>query len=184
MARTVELQRSSRRSGHRKREAGCADAGSGPATPPVLRDPTPPRRPRLPHPASRIPAHREGPVDATTASAPSGHGSLTDASHEKPILGALLQVNRGRRRGRRSGHDPAASTTNPVPCGGARRQRERVEPLVARYCRGRCASGRKGCRRPSEPRPVRAGRPAPDGGGGAGGGPRRCGRRIPASTPP
>src|SRR5882762_3180865 len=96
MARTVELQAVIEALGKRETGSGMRDAGSGPATPPVLRDPSA-AAPATP-PASRI-SHpgppEKGPLtlDRLRALWPR---IVDDARTKSPILGALLQATEHR----------------------------------------------------------------------------------------
>jgi len=161
MARTVELQAVIEALGKRETGSGMRDAGSGPATPPVLRDPSS-AAPATP-PASRIshPAPPEkGPLtlDRLRALWPR---IVDDARTKSPILGALLQVTEV------VDVDAGAVTirlldTNPVHAEGLERQRDALSQLVARYCTGPVRIRQEGAgagggatRDRSAPRPAR-----------------------------
>jgi DNA polymerase-3 subunit gamma/tau len=131
MARTIELQTVIEALGRRDAGSGMRDA-SGPAAPPVLRDPVPASTP--PHPASRI-SHpdtaEKGPltVDRLRALWPR---IADDARTKSPMLGALLQVTEVA--------DVDAGTvtirlldTNAVHAEGLERQRDALAQLVGRY---------------------------------------------------
>jgi len=131
MARTVELQAVIEALGRRDAGSGMRDA-SGPAAPPVLRDPVPASTP--PPPASRI-SHpdtaEKGPltVDRLQALWPR---IVDDARTKSPMLGALLQVTEV------AGVDAGAVTirlldTNAVHTEGLERQRDALARLVGRY---------------------------------------------------
>jgi len=131
MARTVELQAVIEALGRRDAGGGMRDA-SGPAAPPVLRDPVPASTP--PPPASRI-SHpdtaEKGPltVDRLQALWPR---IVDDARTKSPMLGALLQVTEV------AGVDAGAVTirlldTNAVHTEGLERQRDALARLVGRY---------------------------------------------------
>src|SRR6266487_5336036 len=132
MARTVELQAVIEALGKRETGSGMRDAGSGPATPPVLRDATS-GAPATP-PASRIPhpdAPEKGPLtlDRLRALWPR---VVEDARAKSPMLGALLQVTEV------VGVDAATVAirlldTNPVHAEGLERQRDALGRLVGRY---------------------------------------------------
>jgi len=159
MARTVELQAVIEALGKRETGSGMRDAGSGPATPPVLRDPSA-AAPATP-PASRI-AHpgppEKGPLtlDRLRALWPR---IVDDARTKSPILGALLQVTEV------ADVDAGAVTirlldTNPVHAEGLERQRDALSQLVARYCTGPVrirqeGAGGRASRDRSAPRPAR-----------------------------
>src|SRR3989454_6591078 len=118
--------------GMRQPGSGMRDAGSGPATPPVLRDASsgPPATP----PASRIPhpdPPEKGPLtlDRLRALWPR---IVDDARTKSPMLGALLQVTEV------AGVDAGAVTirlldTNAVHAEGLERQRDALAQLVGRY---------------------------------------------------
>ena len=158
MARTVELQAVIEALGRRDAGGGMRDA-SGPAAPPVLRDPVPASTP--PPPASRI-SHpdtaEKGPltVDRLQALWPR---IVDDARTKSPMLGALLQVTEV------AGVDAGAVTirlldTNAVHTEGLERQREALSQLVARYVTGPVritleGAGGAGSRERSKPRPPR-----------------------------
>src|SRR5437016_8494712 len=134
MARTVELQAVIEALGKRETGSGMRDAGSGPATTPVLRDAG--SGTASTHLASRIP-----PPDLP----PPEKGALTldrlralwprivdDARTKSPMLGALLQVTEV------AGVDAGAVTirlldTNAVHAEGLERQRDALAHLVGRY---------------------------------------------------
>src|SRR5437016_1427675 len=134
MARTVELQAVIEALGKRETGSGMRDAGSGPATTPVLRDAG--SGTASTHLASRIP-----PPDLP----PPEKGALTldrlralwprivdDARTKSPMLGALLQVTEV------AGVDAGAVTirlldTNAVHAEGLERQRDALAQLVGRY---------------------------------------------------
>jgi len=131
MARTVELQAVIEALGRRDAGGGMRDA-SGPAAPPVLRDPVPASTP--PPPASRI-SHpdtaEKGPltVDRLQALWPR---IVDDARTKSPMLGALLQGTEV------AGVDAGAVTirlldTNAVHTEGLERQRDALARLVGRY---------------------------------------------------
>ncbi len=132
MARTVELQTVIEALGKREAGVGRREAGSGPATPPVLRDTGSATSPKS-H-ASRLspPDQPEtGPltVDRLRALWPR---VVDDARAKTPMLGALLQVTEV------VGVDAGTVTirlldTNPVHAEGLERQREVLAQLVARY---------------------------------------------------
>src|SRR5436189_2863353 len=132
MARTVELQAVIEALGKREAGSGMRDAGSGPATPPVLRDATS-GAPATP-PASRIPhpdAPEKGPLtlDRLRALWPR---VVEDARAKSPMLGALLQVTEV------VGVDAGTVAirlldTNPVHAEGPGRQRDALGRLVGRY---------------------------------------------------
>jgi len=132
MARTVELQAVIEALGKRETGSGMRDAGSGPATPPVLRDATS-GAPATP-PASRIPhpdAPEKGPLtlDRLRALWPR---VVEDARAKSPMLGALLQVTEV------VGVDAGTVAirlldTNPVHAEGLERQRDALGRLVGRY---------------------------------------------------
>src|SRR5882672_5976911 len=159
MARTVELQAVIEALGKRETRSGMGDAGSGPATPPVLRDPSS-AAPATP-PASRT-AHpgplEKGPLtlDRLRALWPR---IVDDARTKSPILGALLQVTEV------ADVDAGAVTirlldTNPVHAEGLERQRDALSQLVARYCTGPVRIRQEGAgggasRDRSAPRPAR-----------------------------
>src|SRR6267142_1031868 len=159
MARTVELQAVIEALGKRETGSGMRDAGSGPATPPVLRDPSS-AAPATP-PASRI-SHpgplEKGPLtlDRRRALWPR---IVDDARTKSPILGALLQVTEV------ADVDAGAVTirlldTNPVHAEGLERQRDALSQLVARYCTGPVRIRQEGAgggasRDRSAPRPAR-----------------------------
>jgi len=158
MARTIELQTVIEALGTRDAGSGMRDA-SGPAAPPVLRDPVPASTP--PPPASRI-SHpdtaEKGPltVDRLRALWPR---IADDARTKSPILGALLQVTEV------ADVDAGAVTirlldTNPVHAEGLERQRDALSQLVARYCTGPVRIRQEGAggaasRERSAPRPAR-----------------------------
>ena len=134
MARTVELQTVIDALGKRDAGSGMRDA-TGPAAPPVLRDPVPANTP--PPPASRI-SHpdtaEKGPltVDRLRTLWPR---IVDDARTKSPMLGALLQVSEV------AGVDAGVVTirlldTNAVHAEGLERQREALSQLVARYLTG------------------------------------------------
>src|SRR2546426_890347 len=145
--------------GMRQPGSGMRDAGSGPATPPVLRDASsgPPATP----PASRIPhpdPPEKGPLtlDRLRALWPR---IVDDARTKSPMLGALLQVTEV------AAVDAGAVTirlldTNAVHAEGLERQREALSQLVTRYLTGPVriklegAEG-GGSRERSAPRPTR-----------------------------
>src|SRR6266566_2858838 len=132
MARTVELQTVIEALGKREAGGGRREAGSGPATSPVLRDTGSATSPKS-H-ASRLspPDQPEtGPltVDRLRALWPR---VVDDARAKTPMLGALLQVTEV------VGVDAGTVTirlldTNPVHAEGLERQREVLAQLVARY---------------------------------------------------
>src|SRR2546426_2231662 len=159
MSRTVEIGQVLEALGMRQPGSGKRDAGSGPATPPVLRDASsgPPATP----PASRIPhpdPPEKGPLtlDRLRALWPR---IVDDARTKSPILGALLQVSEV------AGVDAGAVTirlldTNPVHAEGLERHREALSQLVARYLTGpgrikQEGAGSGGSRERSAPRPTR-----------------------------
>jgi len=159
MSRTVEIGQVLEALGMRQPGSGKRDAGSGPATPPVLRDASsgPPATP----PASRIPhpdPPEKGPLtlDRLRALWPR---IVDDARTKSPILGALLQVSEV------AGVDAGAVTirlldTNPVHAEGLERHREALSQLVARYFTGPVrikleGAGSGGSRERSAPRPTR-----------------------------
>ncbi|PYO98262.1 MAG: DNA polymerase III subunit gamma/tau [Gemmatimonadetes bacterium] len=132
MARTVELQTVIEALGKRDAGGGMRDAGSGPATPPVLRDasagaPATPPASRIPHPDPP----EKGPltIDRLRSLWPR---IVADARAKTPMLGALLQVTEV------VGVEGGTVTirlldTNPVHAEGLERQREVLAQLVARY---------------------------------------------------
>src|SRR6184192_1338341 len=132
MSRTVELQAVIEALGKRETGSGKRDAGSGPATPPVMRDADSGTSPT--HPASRIshPAPPEkGPLtlDRLRALWPR---IVEDARAQSPMLGALLQVTEV------AGVEAGAVTirlldTNPVHAEGLERQGEALARLVGRF---------------------------------------------------
>jgi len=137
MSRTVEIGQVLEALGMRQPGSGMRDAGSGPATPPVLRDTssgaaaTPPAS-RIPHPD--LPPPEKGPLtlDRLRALWPR---IVDDARTKSPMLGALLQVTEV------AGVDAGAVTirlldTNAVHAEGLERQREALSQLVARYLTG------------------------------------------------
>src|SRR5216117_132406 len=137
MSRTVELGQVLEALGMRQPGSGMRDAGSGPATPPVLRDTssgaaaTPPAS-RIPH--TDMPPPEKGPLtlDRLRALWPR---IVDDARTKSPMLGALLQVTEV------AGVDAGAVTirlldTNAVHAEGLERQREALSQLVARYLTG------------------------------------------------
>src|SRR5881396_3816435 len=137
MSRTVEIGQELEALGMRQPGSGMRNAGSGPATPPVLRDAG--SGTASTHLASRI-SHTDLP--------PPEKGALTvdrlralwprivdDARTKSPMLGALLQVTEV------AGVDAGAVTirlldTNAVHAEGLERQREALSQLVARYLTG------------------------------------------------
>src|SRR5437773_2170250 len=135
MSRTVEIGQVLEALGMRQPGSGMRDAGSGPATPPVLRD-TSSGAPATP-PASRIPhpdPPEQGPLtlDRLRALWPR---IVDDARTKSPMLGALLQVTEV------AAVDAGAVTirlldTNAVHAEGLERQREALSQLVARYLTG------------------------------------------------
>src|SRR6266487_3973359 len=132
MSRTVEIGQVLEALGMRQPGSGMRDAGSGPATPPVLRD-TSSGAPATP-PASRIPhpdPPEKGPLtlDRLRALWPR---IVDDARTKSPMLGALLQVTEV------AGVDAGAVTirlldTNAVHAEGLERQRDALAQLVGRY---------------------------------------------------
>src|SRR5207249_986605 len=132
MARTVELQAVIAALGKREAGGGSREAGSGPATPPVLRDTGSATSPTS-H-ASRLspPDQPEtGPltVDRLRALWPR---IVEDARAQSPMLGALLQVTEV------AGVEAGAVTirlldTNPVHAEGLARQGEALARLVGRF---------------------------------------------------
>ena len=156
MARTVELQTVIEALGRREAGGGRREAGSGPATPPVLRDasagaPATPPASRLPHPDPP----EQGPLtlDRLRALWPR---IVEDARAKTPMLGALLQVSEV------VGVDAGTVTirlldTNPVHAEGLERQREVLAQLVARYVTEpvRIKLQGAGSRERSTPRPGR-----------------------------
>src|SRR5207245_7669655 len=161
MSRTVEIGQVLEALGMRQPGSGMRDAGSGPATTPVLRDAG--SGTASTHLASRIP-----PPDLP----PPEKGALTldrlralwprivdDARTKSPMLGALLQVTEV------AGVDAGAVTlrlldTNAVHAEGLERQREALSQLVARYLTGPVrikleGAGGGGSRERSAPRPTR-----------------------------
>jgi DNA polymerase-3 subunit gamma/tau len=159
MSRTVEIGQVLEALGMRQPGSGMRDAGSAPATPPVLRDassgaPATPPAPRIPHPDPP----EKGPLtlDRLRALWPR---IVDDARTKSPMLGALLQVTAV------AGVDAGAVTirlldTNPVHAEGLERQREALSQLVARYCAGPVrvkleGAGTGGSRERSTPRPPR-----------------------------
>src|SRR5216110_30087 len=137
MSRTVEIGQVLEALGMREPGSGMRDAGSGPATPPVLRDtssgaPATPPASRIPHPD--LPPPERGPLtlDRLRALWPR---IVDDARTKSPMLGALLQVTEV------AGVDAGAVTirlldTNAVHAEGLERQREALSQLVARYLTG------------------------------------------------
>jgi len=159
MSRTVEIGQVLEALGMRQPASGTRDAGSGPATPPVLRD-TSPGAPATP-PASRIPhpdPPEKGPLalDRLRGLWPR---IVDDARTKSPMLGALLQVTEV------AGVDAGAVTirlldTNAVHAEGLERQREALSQLVARYLTGPVRIKLEGAeggggRERSAPRPTR-----------------------------
>ena len=159
MSRTVEIGQVLEALGMRQPASGTRDAGSGPATPPVLRD-TSPGAPATP-PASRIPhpdPPEKGPLalDRLRGLWPR---IVDDARTKSPMLGALLQVTEV------AGVDAGAVTirlldTNAVHAEGLERQREALSQLVARYLTGPVRIKLEGAeggggRERSAPRPAR-----------------------------
>src|SRR5213083_2538535 len=137
MSRTVEIGQVLEALGMRQPGSGMRDAGSGPATPPVLRDTssgaaaTPPAS-RIPHPDLPPPEKGALTVDRLRALWPR---IVDDARTKSPMLGALLQVTEV------AGVDAGAVTirlldTNAVHAEGLERQREALSQLVARYLTG------------------------------------------------
>src|SRR5881628_395679 len=132
MSRTVEIGQVLEALGMRQPGSGMRDAGSGPATPPVLRD-TSSGAPATP-PASRIPhpdPPEKGPLtlDRLRALWPR---IVDDARTKSPMLGALLQVTEV------AAVDAGAVTirlldTNAVHAEGLERQRDALAQLVGRY---------------------------------------------------
>ena len=132
MSRTVELQAVIAALGKREAGGGSREAGSGPATPPVLRDTGSATSPTS-H-ASRLspPDQPEtGPltVDRLRALWPR---IVEDARAQSPMLGALLQVTEV------AGVEAGAVTirlldTNPVHAEGLARQGEALARLVGRF---------------------------------------------------
>src|SRR5216110_2320581 len=137
MSRTVEIGQVLEALGMRQPGSGMRDAGSGPATPPLLRGtssraPAPPPPSRLPPP--ELPPPGKGPLtlDRLRALWPR---IVDDARTKSPMLGALLQVTEV------AGVDAGAVTirlldTNAVHAEGLERQREALSQLVARYLTG------------------------------------------------
>jgi hypothetical protein len=159
MSRTVDIGQVLQALGMRQPGSGMRDAGSGPATPPVLRDassaaPTTPPASRISHPGPPD----TGPLtlDRLRALWPR---IVDDARTKSPILGALLQVTEV------ADVDAGAVTirlldTNPVHAEGLERQREALSQLVARYFTGPVrirqeGVGGGGSRERSAPRPTR-----------------------------
>jgi DNA polymerase-3 subunit gamma/tau len=157
MARTVELQTVIEALGKRESGSGMRDTGSGPATPPVLRDasagaPATPPASRIPHPD---PPER-GPLtlDRLRALWPR---IVDDARAKTPMLGALLQVTEA------VGVDAGTVAirlldTNPVHAEGLERQRDVLAQLVARYVTEPVRiklQGAVGSRERASPRPGR-----------------------------
>src|SRR5213083_586704 len=134
MARTVELGQVLEALGMRQPGSGMRDAGSGPATPPVLRDtssgaPATPPASRIPHPDLPPPARGPLTLDRLRALWPR---IVDDARTKSPMLGALLQVTEV------AGVDAGAVTirlpdTNAVHAEGLERQRDALAHLVGRY---------------------------------------------------
>jgi len=159
MNRTVEIGQVLEALGIQHAGSGMRDAGSAPATPPVLRDassgaPATPPASRIPHPDPP----EKGPLtlDRLRALWPR---IVDDARTKSPMLGALLQVTEV------AGVDAGAVTirlldTNAVHAEGLERQREALSQLVARYLTGPVriklegAEGGRGRER-SAPRPTR-----------------------------
>jgi len=123
MARTVEL--------HAVIEAlGKRDAGSGPATPPVMRDAR--SHEASTHPASRIshPAPPEkGPLTVERLKG-LWPRIIEDARREKPMLGALLPAVEPTAI---NGTTVGVRVLDPVHAEGLERQREALAQLVGRY---------------------------------------------------
>src|SRR6266581_4235955 len=132
MSRTVEIGQVLEALGMRQPGSGVRDAGSGPATPPVLRD-TSSGVPAMP-PASRIPhpdPPEKGPLTVERLNA-LWPRIVDDARTKSPMLGALLQVTEV------AGVDAGAVTirlldTNAVHAEGLERQRDALAQLVGRY---------------------------------------------------
>ena len=134
MSRTVEIGQVLEALGMRQPGSGMRDAGSGPATPPVLRDtssgaPATPPASRIPHPD--LPPPERGPLtlDRLRALWPR---IVDDARTKSPMLGALLQVTEV------AAVDAGAVTirlldTNAVHAEGLERQRDALAHLVGRY---------------------------------------------------
>jgi DNA polymerase III subunit gamma/tau len=132
MSRTVELGQVLEALGTRPPGSGMRDTGSGPATPPVLRDassgaPATPPASRIPHPDPP----EKGPLtrDRLRALWPR---IVDDARTKSPMLGALLQVTEV------AGVDAGTVTirlldTNAVHAEGLERQRDALAQLVGRY---------------------------------------------------
>src|SRR6059036_1105559 len=185
MSRTVEIGQVLEALGMRQPRSGMRDAGGGPAAPPVLRDAgsgtaSTHLASRIPHPDLPPPEKGALTVDRLRALWPR---IVDDARTKSPMLGALLQVTEV------AGVDAGAVTirlldTNAVHAEGLERQREALSQLVARYVTGPVriklegAEG-GGSRERSALRPTRLTEEGPGPSGS-----RRCGRRIPASTPP
>ena len=159
MSRTVEIGQVLEALGMRQPGSGMRDAGSGPATPPVLRDassgaPATPPASRIPHPDPL----EKGPLtlDRLRGLWPR---IVDDARTKSPMLGALLQVTEV------AGVDAGAVTirlldTNAVHAEGLERQREALSQLVARYLTGPVRIKLEGAeggggRERSAPRPTR-----------------------------
>jgi len=161
MSRTVEIGQVLEALGMRQPGSGMRDAGSGPATPPVLRDtssgaPATPPASRIPHPD--LPPPERGPLTLDRLRA-LWRRIVDDARTKSPMLGALLQVTEV------AAVDAGAVTirlldTNAVHAEGLERQREALSQLVTRYLTGPVriklegAEG-GGSRERSAPRPTR-----------------------------
>src|SRR6059036_646964 len=161
MSRTVEIGQVLEALGMRQPGSGMRDAGSGPATPPVLRDAgsgtaSTHLASRISHPDLPPPEKGALTVDRLRALWPR---IVDDARTKSPMLGALLQVTEV------AGVDAGAVTirlldTNAVHAEGLERQREALSQLVARYLTGPVriklegAEG-GGSRERSAPRPTR-----------------------------
>src|SRR5881628_74603 len=134
MSRTVEIGQVLEALGMRQPRSGMRDAGSGPATPPVLRDAgsgtaSTHLASRISHPDLPPPEKGALTVDRLRALWPR---IVDDARTKSPMLGALLQVTEV------AGVDAGAVTirlldTNAVHAEGLERQRDALAHLVGRY---------------------------------------------------
>src|SRR3989440_9015355 len=131
MSRTVEIGQVLEALGMRQPGSGMRDAGSGPATPPVLRDTSSgaPPASRIPHPD--LPPPEKGPLTLDRLRA-LWTRIVDDARTKSPMLGALLQVTEV------AGVDAGAVTirvldTTAVRAEGLERQRDALAHLVGRY---------------------------------------------------
>jgi len=138
MGRTVELGEVIEALGMRDAGSGTRDAGTGPGTPPVLRDSG----------SSKGPTHPASPISHPDVPGPSGPGPLTldrlrglwpqvvaDARAQNQMLGALLVATEV------ASVDETTVTIhlledNPVHAEGLERQRDALARLVGRYVIG------------------------------------------------